>query len=166
MPELCLTYRRSTGPWLATCGISCPTNDLLSTNFSASRPCEDSSTHVVIEVTRNPRCHAHHMHTCMCKSCDSGECPLPSTLAATCRTMQELPASTELAQSISKTLKKRGFKFVGPTMVYAMMQAAGVAHAPATDSDGDFRLTAVCTDGVRCMHTAASHLCSCCRLRQ
>jgi DNA-3-methyladenine glycosylase I len=43
-----------------------------------------------------------------------------------------VPASTPLAEEISKTLKKRGFKFVGPVIVYAWMQAVGMVndHAP------------------------------------
>jgi len=41
-------------------------------------------------------------------------------------------ATTPLAEEISKELKKRGFKFVGPTIVYAWMQAVGIVndHAP------------------------------------
>ncbi|GAB4158833.1 MAG: DNA-3-methyladenine glycosylase I [Winogradskyella sp.] len=38
------------------------------------------------------------------------------------------PASTELSSKISKDLKKRGFKFVGPTVVYAHMQATGMVN--------------------------------------
>jgi DNA-3-methyladenine glycosylase I len=43
-----------------------------------------------------------------------------------------VPAKTPLAEEISKALKKRGFKFVGPTIVYAWMQAVGMVndHAP------------------------------------
>lgn len=43
-----------------------------------------------------------------------------------------LPASTPLSEKISKELKRRGFKFVGPTIVYAWMQACGLVndHAP------------------------------------
>jgi DNA-3-methyladenine glycosylase I len=37
-----------------------------------------------------------------------------------------LPAQTPLSQTISKDMKKRGFKFVGPTIVYAWMQAVGI----------------------------------------
>lgn len=37
-----------------------------------------------------------------------------------------LPAQTDLSTAISKDLKKRGFKFVGPTIVYAWMQAVGL----------------------------------------
>ncbi|APW38321.1 3-methyladenine DNA glycosylase [Rhodoferax koreense] len=44
-----------------------------------------------------------------------------------------LPASTPLSAEISKELKRRGFKFVGPTIVYAWMQAVGMVddHALA-----------------------------------
>ncbi len=43
-----------------------------------------------------------------------------------------VPAMTPLAEEISKALKKRGFKFVGPVIVYAWMQAVGMVndHAP------------------------------------
>jgi DNA-3-methyladenine glycosylase I len=37
-----------------------------------------------------------------------------------------LPAKTDLSEAISKDLKGRGFKFVGPTIVYAWMQAVGI----------------------------------------
>lgn len=40
--------------------------------------------------------------------------------------MADLPASTPLSEEISKALKKRGFNFVGPTIVYAFMQAVGM----------------------------------------
>ena len=38
------------------------------------------------------------------------------------------PASTELSDQISKDLKKRGFKFVGSTVIYAHMQATGMVN--------------------------------------
>ena len=41
------------------------------------------------------------------------------------RRLAELPASTPLAETLSKDLKRRGFRFVGPTIVYAHMQAPG-----------------------------------------
>ncbi|MBA18060.1 MAG: 3-methyladenine DNA glycosylase [Sphingomonas sp.] len=43
-----------------------------------------------------------------------------------------LPAKTETSEAISKALKARGFKFVGPVIVYAWMQAVGMVndHAP------------------------------------
>ena len=42
--------------------------------------------------------------------------------------MKELPANTPLSDKISADLKKRGFKFVGPTIVYAHMQAMGMVN--------------------------------------
>ena len=42
------------------------------------------------------------------------------------RTMAQVPARTELSDAISKELKKRGFRFVGSTIVYAFLQATGV----------------------------------------
>ncbi len=39
---------------------------------------------------------------------------------------EAVPAKTELSEEISKILKKRGFKFVGPVIVYAWMQAVGM----------------------------------------
>jgi len=44
------------------------------------------------------------------------------------RTTQEVPAETELSKKISKELASRGFKFVGPTIVYAFMQAVGMVN--------------------------------------
>jgi DNA-3-methyladenine glycosylase I len=44
------------------------------------------------------------------------------------RTLAEVPAQTDLSAEISKDLKKRGFKFCGPTIVYAFMQAVGMVN--------------------------------------
>ncbi len=41
---------------------------------------------------------------------------------------QEGPANTKLSDTISKDLKKRGFKFVGSTVIYAFMQAIGMVN--------------------------------------
>lgn len=41
---------------------------------------------------------------------------------------KQAPAKTDLSIAISKDLKKRGFKFVGPTVVYAHMQATGMVN--------------------------------------
>lgn len=41
---------------------------------------------------------------------------------------KSVPASTPLSERISKDLKTRGFKFVGPTIVYAWMQAVGIVN--------------------------------------
>jgi DNA-3-methyladenine glycosylase I len=43
------------------------------------------------------------------------------------------PAVTPLSEQISKDMKKRGFKFVGPTIVYAWMQAVGIVNDHAAD---------------------------------
>jgi DNA-3-methyladenine glycosylase I len=40
----------------------------------------------------------------------------------------EIPAKTPLSEEVSKELKRRGFKFVGPTIVYAWMQAVGIVN--------------------------------------
>lgn len=42
--------------------------------------------------------------------------------------MSEIPASTKLSDLISKDLKKRGFTFVGSTIIYAHMQATGIVN--------------------------------------
>lgn len=44
------------------------------------------------------------------------------------RALEELPAFTPHATAMSKTLKKRGFTFVGPTICYAFMQAVGLCN--------------------------------------
>lgn len=46
---------------------------------------------------------------------------------------KEAPANTQLSDSISKDLKKRGFKFVGSTVVYANMQAIGMVNDHETN---------------------------------
>ena len=44
------------------------------------------------------------------------------------KSMQEIPATTKESDAMSKDLKKRGFKFVGPTICYAHMQATGMVN--------------------------------------
>jgi len=44
------------------------------------------------------------------------------------RSLDELPAQTETSRRLSKDLKQRGFSFVGPTIVYAFMQAVGMVN--------------------------------------
>ncbi|WP_298884543.1 DNA-3-methyladenine glycosylase I [uncultured Polaribacter sp.] len=46
---------------------------------------------------------------------------------------EEVPATTPLSDKISKDLKKRGFKFVGSTVIYAYMQAVGMVNDHTTD---------------------------------
>lgn len=49
------------------------------------------------------------------------------------KTLSELPATSELSNAISKDLKKRGFKFVGSTVIYAHMQATGMINDHVTE---------------------------------
>ena len=42
--------------------------------------------------------------------------------------LSEIPASTELSVAVSRDLKKKGFRFMGPTIVYAHLQATGVVN--------------------------------------
>jgi DNA-3-methyladenine glycosylase I len=47
--------------------------------------------------------------------------------------LHEIPAKTAEAEAMSKDLKKRGFKFVGPTICYAFMQAVGMVNDHTAD---------------------------------
>ena len=49
------------------------------------------------------------------------------------KSMKEVPATTELSDQLSKDLKKRGFKFVGSTVIYAHMQATGMVNDHTID---------------------------------
>ena len=51
----------------------------------------------------------------------------------TWRTIQEIPAQTEESLAMSKDLLRRGFKFVGPTICYAHMQAVGMVNDHTMD---------------------------------
>ena len=42
--------------------------------------------------------------------------------------MSQVPSTSPVSERLSADLKKRGFKFVGPTVVYAYMQAVGMAN--------------------------------------
>ena len=44
------------------------------------------------------------------------------------KTMAEVPADTDESRAMSKALKRRGFRFVGPTICYAFMQATGMVN--------------------------------------
>jgi DNA-3-methyladenine glycosylase I len=54
-------------------------------------------------------------------------------IAGRFRSLSELPAETPLSNALSKDLKRRGFRFVGPTTVYAFMQAVGLVNDHTTD---------------------------------
>ena len=49
------------------------------------------------------------------------------------RTLAEIPAETAESRALSKDLKKRGFRFVGPTVCYALMQATGLVDDHTVD---------------------------------
>ena len=49
------------------------------------------------------------------------------------KSLREVPSTTPLSDAISKDLKKRGFKFVGSTVVYAHMQATGMVNDHLVD---------------------------------
>ena len=49
------------------------------------------------------------------------------------RTTAEIPAETDESRAMSKELKRRGFRFVGPTICYAFMQACGLVNDHTTD---------------------------------
>jgi DNA-3-methyladenine glycosylase I len=49
------------------------------------------------------------------------------------KSMSEIKATTATSDKLSKDLKKRGFKFVGPTVIYAHMQATGMVNDHAID---------------------------------
>ena len=49
------------------------------------------------------------------------------------QSMDEVPAKTLLSESMSKKLRRRGFRFVGPTICYAFMQATGMVNDHTVD---------------------------------
>jgi DNA-3-methyladenine glycosylase I len=49
------------------------------------------------------------------------------------RSLAEIPTETQLSRALSKDLRVRGFKFVGPTICYAMMQAIGMVNDHTID---------------------------------
>ena len=49
------------------------------------------------------------------------------------KTLKEVPAPTEISDALAKDLKKRGFKFMGSTVVYAHMQATGMVNDHVED---------------------------------
>lgn len=49
------------------------------------------------------------------------------------KTMKDIPATSDLSDRISKDLKKRGFKFVGSTVIYAHLQATGIVNDHIVD---------------------------------
>jgi DNA-3-methyladenine glycosylase I len=83
-----------------------------------------------------------------CKMRDSGEnfadfCWSFTDGHAVTGSGRSFPTQTALSETISKELKRRGFKFVGPTIVYAWMQAVGIVN---DHSIGCFRRNQVMRD--------------------
>jgi DNA-3-methyladenine glycosylase I len=60
------------------------------------------------------------------------------------RALPELPAETDESRALSRELKRRGFRFVGPTTCYSLMQAAGLVNDHLVDC---FRYGEVETSG-------------------
>jgi DNA-3-methyladenine glycosylase I len=54
-------------------------------------------------------------------------------LAPRRRSFREVPAETEISQKLSADLRRRGFRFVGPTICYAFMQAVGLVNDHTVD---------------------------------
>jgi len=50
------------------------------------------------------------------------------TIRNKCKTLEDIPATSQESDAMSKALKKRGFKFVGSTICYAFMQSAGMVN--------------------------------------
>lgn len=50
-----------------------------------------------------------------------------------CKSPEEVPVATDQSKAMSKALKKEGFKFCGPTICYAFMQASGMVNDHVTD---------------------------------
>lgn len=49
------------------------------------------------------------------------------------RSLSELPAETDLSRALARDLRRRGFRFVGPTVCYAFMQAVGLVNDHVVD---------------------------------
>jgi DNA-3-methyladenine glycosylase I len=54
--------------------------------------------------------------------------PLSAPPAPAPRTLQDMPATTAESTALARELKRRGFRFVGPTTAYALMQATGIVN--------------------------------------
>lgn len=53
---------------------------------------------------------------------------IPKVIVNHPQTMEEIPAKTALSEQISKAMKKKGFKFVGPTTIYSYLEAVGLIN--------------------------------------
>ncbi len=57
----------------------------------------------------------------------------PAAAGPAPRTLGEMPASTPDSKALARELKRRGFRFVGPTTAYALMQATGIVNDHVAD---------------------------------
>jgi DNA-3-methyladenine glycosylase I len=57
----------------------------------------------------------------------------PAAVAPAPRALQDMPATTPESKALARELKKRGFRFVGPTTAYALMQATGIVNDHVED---------------------------------
>ncbi len=71
-----------------------------------------------------------------------GGAPIQSRFA----TAADVPTSTEISLKLSKDLKKRGFKFCGPTIVYAFMEAVGMVNDHVLTCSAHDRTAAMAID--------------------
>jgi DNA-3-methyladenine glycosylase I len=64
-------------------------------------------------------------------------------IQTSCVSISDVPAQTPLAEEVAKALKAKGFKFVGPVIVYAWMQAVGMVndHLTSCHRHGPIRMT-------------------------
>jgi DNA-3-methyladenine glycosylase I len=76
------------------------------------------------------------------------------------RDLGEVPASTDTSKALSRELKRRGFRFVGPTIVYAFMQAVGVVNDHTVDC---FRHAELASMEESVLRTTARHAPAGCR---
>lgn len=51
------------------------------------------------------------------------------------KSMDEVPTTSELSERVSANLKKRGFRFVGPTIIYSYLQGIGIYNDHAVDCE-------------------------------
>lgn len=66
--------------------------------------------------------------------------------------LSDIPAKTVLAETVSRDLRRRGFRFVGPTIVYAFLQAAGLVNDHTVDC---FRYRQLTREAIRSITGAA-----------
>jgi DNA-3-methyladenine glycosylase I len=79
-----------------------------------------------------------HAFLALQKECGSFACYIWQFVGGTprinsCRSLKDIPATSAESDAMSKALKKRGFRFVGSTICYAFMQAAGMVNDHLAD---------------------------------